>query len=400
MRRRKTAGTGLDRREFLATTSKYAALVALTAAPGSPIFEMAAAYAATESEKKAKAEHVLLFGSTETLHKWPHGKLSHEQSNLTGMLQLKQYIEEETKGKVYVDMQFGGTLGNQIEMPRKLQQGVLAGCHASTQNAAAAAPVWNVIDFPYHVGPVDGFWKILFSKDANDTLRKKSEAQGLVTLTVFPQIRWIELRKNLGKQVRKPEDLKGLKIRVTGSKLEQVAFHILPSNATPVAWGEVYNAMKSGAVDGIHVGPAPVADVGISDVVGTQTNTEFMYNSDGTFLSTKWFRALPGALQEAILEGAYRAQVYQHKKFLPFLRDQWGIYPDSPPDSLYKKLKIDTVFLSKDERAHWVDFLSYKRNKDTYDPLIKRFGKTEYETVGRVAAAAGPVEPHRWWKTA
>jgi TRAP-type C4-dicarboxylate transport system substrate-binding protein len=400
MRNRKTSGGGIDRRDFFSRTSRYAAALALSSVPGAALFEMADAYAATEAEKKAKAEHVLLFGSTESANKWPQGKLSHEQSNMTGLLELKQYIEEETKGKVYFDLQYGGTLGDQIEMPRKLQQGVLAGCHASTQNAAAAAPVWNVVDFPYHVPPPDGFWKLLFSREVNDTLRKKSEEQGLVTLCVFPQLRWIELRKNLGRQVRKPDDLKGLKIRVTGSKLEQTTFKILPANPTPVAWGEVYNAMKSGAIDGIHVGAGPVMDVGIADVVGTQTNTEFMWNTDGAFISTAWFKKLPPALQGAILEAAYRAQVFQHKVYVPYMRDQWGVFPDSPPDSLYKKLNIDTVFLNDQERAGWKEYLSYPRNKAVFDPLIQQFGKVEYDAVGRAAQASGAVEPRRWWASA
>ncbi len=403
MRDRKSlesTGAGTDRREFMLRSSKLAVLaLARGALPtGAVLLEMAQAYAATEAEKKAKAEHVLLFSTTENANRWPAGKLSKEQSNVTGLLQLKQYVEEESKGKIYFDLQWGGTLGNQIEMPRKLQQGVLAGCHASTQNAAAAAGVWNVIDFPYVVGPVENFWKLLYSKRINDTLRKKSEEQGLVTLCIFPQIRWIEMRKNLGFVIRRPEELKGVKMRVTGSKLEQVAFQILPANPTPVAWGEVYNALKDGTVDGIHVGPAPVADYSISDVVGTQTDVEFMYNSDAAYISTSWYRKLPAALQGAIMEAAYRAQVMQHDVYESYLRDQWGLRPDSPPDTVYKKLNINTVYLTQKERDVWRDFLSYDRNKAIYDPLIERFGKAEYEAVKQIASTSGPVEKRRWWK--
>jgi TRAP-type C4-dicarboxylate transport system substrate-binding protein len=391
---------GAVRREFMLKNSKLAlwALAKGSLPVGAALFEMTEAYAATEMEKKAKAEHVLLFSTTESANRWPNGKLSKEQSNLTGMIQLKQFIEEESKGRIYFDLQYGGTLGNQIEMPRKLQQGVLAGCHAATQNAAAAAGVWNVIDFPYIVGPVENFWKLIYSKRINDTLRKKSEEQGLITLCIFPQVRWLELRKGLNYVVRKPEDLKGVKMRVTGSKLEQTAFQILPANPTPVAWGEVYNALKDGTVDGIHVGPAPVADYSISEVVGTQTDVEFMYNSDAAFISTTWYKKLPQVLQGAVMEAAYRTQVMQHEVYESYLKDQWGIRADSPPDSLYKKLNINTVYLTQKERDVWKDFLSYDRNKAIYDPLIERFGKTEYEAVKSVANAAGAVEKRRWWQ--
>jgi len=388
------------RRRFLSDASNFAFLATLRGAipAGAVLYEMGAAWAQSEAELKAKAAHVMLLGSTESPNRWPGGKLSREQSNLTGMIQLKQFIQEESKGQIYVDIQYGGSLGNQIEMPRKLQQGVLAACHASTQNAAASAPVWNVIDFPYHVGPVESFWKLMFSKRINDTLRKKSEEQGLVTLCIFPQVRWIQLRKGLGFSVRRPEQLKGVKMRVTGSRLEQEAFKILPANPTPVAWGEVYNAMKDGTVDGIHIGPGPVADYNITEVVGTQTDVEFMYNSDAIYLSTSWYRKLPPALQGAVMEGSYRAQAMQYDVYEPFLRDQWGIRPNSPADSLYKKLSIDTVYLTPQEREVWREFLSYERNKAIFDPLIERFGRAEYEAVRQAATAPGGVEKRRWWQ--
>lgn len=392
--------TDARRREFLSSSTSYAFLASLRGAfpVGAVFYEMADAFAATEAEKKSKAEHVMLLGCTESPNRWPNGKLSKQQSNITGIVELKEFIQEESNGKIYVDLQYGGTLGNQIEMPRKLQQGVLAACHASTQNAAAVAPVWNVLDFPYHIGPADSFWKLMYSKDINETLRKKSEQQGMIALCVFPQIRWIQLRKGLGFNVRTPDQLKGLKVRVTGSRLEQEAFKILPTNPTPVVWGEVYNAMKDGTVDGIHIGPGPVADYNITEVVGTQTDVEFMYNSDAVYVSTSWYRKLPPALQEAVLEGAFRAQSMQHDVYEPYLRDQWGIRQDSPADSVYKKLTIDTVYLTPKERDVWRDYLSYERNKNIFDPLIERFGKTEYDMVKKVASASGPVEKRRWWK--
>jgi len=402
MDHRKLSASQHTRRTFMSLAARYGGSAATLAWFGVPagvsLLEVAKAYAQTEDEKKKKADHVILTGITENPKRWPQGKLSHEQSNLTGVIQWKENIEKHTNGKVYVDLQYGGSLGSQIDMPKKLQQGTLQGAHGSTQNAAASATVWNVIDFPYHVGPIDNFWRMVFSKEFNDVVRKKSEQQGLVMTAIFPQIRRIEYRKGLDRDVRRPEDIKGLKIRVTGSKLEQAAFKILPANPTPVAWGETYNALKEGAVDGLHVGPGPIADVNISEVIGQLVDTEFMYNSDAMFISTRWYRALPAAIQEQIMEACYDTQVFQHKVYEPYLRDQWGIRPDSPADSIWQKLKPKFIFLNQKERDGWRDFLSYDRNKATYDPLIDQFGRKEYETTGKVANEKSKVEPRRWWK--
>ncbi|MBX3513435.1 MAG: TRAP transporter substrate-binding protein [Xanthobacteraceae bacterium] len=402
MDEKKLFGPHQTRRQFMSLASRFGGSAATLAWFGAPLgvslLEVTKAYAQTEAEKKSKADHIILTGITENPKRWPNGKLSTEQSNLTGVIQWKENIEKHTNGKVYVDLQYGGSLGNQIDMPKKLQQGTLQGAHGSTQNAAASASVWNVIDFPYHVGPVENFWRLVFSKEFNDVVRKKSEQQGLVMTVIFPQVRWMEYRKGLGREVRRPEDIKGLKIRVTGSKLEQTAFRILPANPTPVAWGETYNALKEGAVDGLHVGPGPIADVNISEVIGQLVDTEFMYNSDAMYLSARWYRALPAAIQEQIMEACYDTQVFQHKVYESYLRDQWGIRADSPPDSIWQKLKPQFIYLNTQELDAWKEYLSYGRNKAIYDPLIAQFGKKEYETTGKVANEKSPVSPRRWWK--
>ena len=391
-----------SRRGFISLASRFggsAALLAWIGLPaGATLLQATKAFAQSEAEKKQAAKHVMLTGITESPRRWPDGKLSTEQSNLTGVIEWKRNIEKHSGGQIYVDLQYGGALGSQIDMPRKLQQATLQAAHGSTQNLAASASVWNVTDFPYHIGPVDNFWRLVYSKEFNDTVRKKSEQQGVLVLTFFPQIRWLQLRRGLNREVRLPEDTRGLKIRVTGSKLEQTAFKILPANATPVAWGETYSALQDGAVDGIHVGPGPVADVNISEVIGQLLNTEFMYNTDSLLVSVRWFRSLPPAMQEAILEASYDTQIFQHESYYPFLRDQWGIFPDSPKDSIWQKLNPRFVYLKPEERKQWEDYLSYARSKAIYDPLIEQFGKAEYEATGRVAHETSPLERRRWWK--
>jgi hypothetical protein len=116
------------------------------------------------------------------------------------------------------------------------------------------------------------------------------------------------------------------------------------------------------------------------------------------FISTRWLRGLPAAVQEGILEGAYETQVFQHNVYHSYLRDQWGIYPDSPKDTIWQKLNPRFVYLTPKEREAWEAYLSYDKNKAIYDPLIEQFGKVEYEATGRIAHEKSKVEQRRWWK--
>lgn len=395
----------LARRKFLQLCAAYGTTAALggvlvaTANAGEKEIKQHISIQAEEEDKKAaEAKHTMILGLDGVANRWPDGVLCNSTMWIVGAWRLKENIEKQSKGAIYVKIVEGAALGGQVKAARKVQQGIIQACSASTQNMAAFAPVWNVTDIPYAIGSVENYWKLLYSKEINDTLRAKSMEQGVMNLATFPQTRWLELKMGLPEDVRMPEQLKGLKIRVTGSKFEQAIFDILPSSPTPIAWGEVYTAMKEGAIDGIHVGPASVADAGIHEVVGQLVNTEMMYNADTFWLNSKWFKNLSPVLQEAVLEGSYQTQLFIEGIYEPLHALQAGLRSDSPPDAIWKTVGTKQIMLTDDERAAWQEFLSFANNKDRFEPMVKKFGKAEYEAVQRVAKS-GDTEKGRWWKS-
>ncbi len=394
----------LDRRNFLhlcatfGTTAAIGGVLAAVANAGEKEIKQQISIQADEEKKKAaKAKHNLILGLDGVANRWPDGVICTSTMWVVGAWRLKENIEKHSNGSIYVQIVEGGALGGQVKAARKVQQGIIQACTASTQNMAAFAPVWNVTDIPFAVGPVENYWKLLYSKEINDTLRATSMAQGVMNLATFPQTRWLELKMGLPGDVRLPEHLNGLKIRVTGSKLEQAIFDILPSSPTPIAWGEVYTAMKEGAIDGIHVGPASVADAGIHEVVGQLVNTEFMYNADTFWLNTRWFKKLSPVLQEAVLEASYQTQLFIEAIYEPLHSLQAGLRPNSPPDAIWKKVGARQVILTAEEKAAWQEFLSFENNKERFEPMVKQFGQKEFEAVTRVAKS-GDTEKGRWWK--
>ena len=54
------------------------------------------------------------------------------------------------------------------------------------------------------------------------------------------------------KEVKTPEDLKGLKIRTIQTPTYVAALNAMGAAATPMAFGEIYTALQTGVVDGIE----------------------------------------------------------------------------------------------------------------------------------------------------
>lgn len=397
MKKNKHPSGALTRREALRLSARYGAAVASVGAAymlGGGALRFAEA-AASEAEKKANAEHVLTVGLDGTLNKFPDRPVVQHSTWIHGVPEFKQFIEKNSEGRIYVDIHDAGALGSQTTALKKVQQGIIQGGSCSTQNAAQLAPIWNVTDVPYSIGPVENAWKVYFSKEFNDAVRAESEKRRLMLAFVLPVPRWLEMSQNVGSEIRKPQDLDGMKMRVTGSKFEQAAFEILPANGTPIAWSELFAALKDGAVDGIHVSPTSVYDGGMAPAIGQIVDTAWMYNSDGIWLNAAWVRKLPGELSDVVMEASYLCQKKIFDDFEVMLRDATGIAPDSGNVG-WKASGAKIIHLTDDERAVWKDFLSLERNKDRLDPMIEQFGRKEYEMVVEVARTGDPT-PRRWW---
>src|SRR5699024_11916155 len=55
---------------------------------------------------------------------------------------------------------------------------------------------------------------------------------------------------NTEKEITKPEDMKGMKIRVQESDIAIDTVEALGASATPMEYGEVYSSLQTGVIDG------------------------------------------------------------------------------------------------------------------------------------------------------
>lgn len=84
-----------------------------------------------------------------------------------------------------------------------------------------------------------------FGKAVKDRIESE---QGFVVLGIFENgFRHVV---NTKRAITKPEDMDGLKIRVTGSKFKRDGFSAIGADPVPVAWQETFTAIQQGVVDG------------------------------------------------------------------------------------------------------------------------------------------------------
>lgn len=298
-----------------------------------------------------------------------------EEFGATAVSKFKELVETHSDGRIMVDVYAGGLLGDQAVMVQKVQQGIIQATQVSMQNYTQFSPSYNILDFPYLFGGSrDVFEKFLdhpyFSESAFAT---ESESKGLrIVPGMWANLgmRSLGISRRSGVEVREPGQLKGLKIRVTNSRVEQQAFALTPANPVSINWGETYQALQQGACDGLNVAVAPLAMARINETLGSCTFIDATPNAHVTVISKSWFDSLPQELQEVIDRSGREAWAWQKSEQSKL---------DEHTLATWKEQGITVIRSTPEERQAWVDAIGHQRPE--WDQWRERYGKDVYDKV-------------------
>lgn len=109
---------------------------------------------------------------------------------------------------------------------------------------------------------------------------------------------------NNKRAVTKPEDLKGLKIRVPGSEVYMDTFTALGANPTAMSWSEVFTAIQQGTIDGQENGCSITKSAKMDEIQKYMTIWNYSYENDLFIANTKVWETLPENTQQLLRECA------------------------------------------------------------------------------------------------
>jgi len=319
----------------------------------------------------AKPDHKLVFGHT-------FGKAT-EDVMITGLNVWKERAEALAEGSLELDIHEAGSLGGQTVLPQKVLTGAIQGCQLSTQNFTPYSDVYNLLDFPYMFPSNEKFEQVLAS-DAfqSSAFMSQPASKGfriVPGMWANAGFRVLGISKKADRIVKSPEDLKDIKIRVTGSKVEQQVFRLTPASPVSIAWGETYQALQQGAADALNVGLGPLTATKIYETLGSATLSEINFNCHLTALSGRWFDSLPGRVQDAVLQGAAESFAYQREgqaKANQEMIDMW------------KAAGIEVTVLTPEEKKVWNETLGH--TLPVWDSFKQDYGADLYADLVNMAA--------------
>ena len=204
-----------------------------------------------------------------------------------------------------------GQLGNQTELIQQLQKGSVQMSTTSMADLGNYAPIVNLVDIPFIFRDKKHAWAIS-DGPIGEMMREKVVQEAKVLVYGWWSI-GVRSIFNSKKPIFTPEDLKGMKIRTQPNALHVAAFEAFGTLPTPIAYTELYNALRQKVVDGAENDPVGVLTMKFYEACKFYSMTEHMINVGGAacLISPHFYNALPPAEKENLMNVAKEATAYQ-----------------------------------------------------------------------------------------
>ncbi|MBG6206427.1 tripartite ATP-independent transporter DctP family solute receptor [Labrenzia sp. EL_126] len=227
-----------------------------------------------------------------------------------GMESFVKEVSEKTDGAISGKVFHSGVLGSQPDAIEQTRLGVIDFGVFSLGPMGQVVPEANVVSLPFIFKDVDQMYKVM-DGEPGKALSKGLEAKGLVALGYYDA--GARSFYTSVKAINEPADVEGMKIRVMNNDLFVGMVDSLGGNATPMAFAEVYQAIKTGVVDGAENNPPSYESTNHFEVAGYYSLTQHLIIPECLCMSKKTFDSLTPEQQEIVRVAGRNSTELQRK---------------------------------------------------------------------------------------
>jgi len=223
---------------------------------------------------------------------------------------MGEIIKAKTNGALDLKVFADSTLGNAQAAISGTRGGTIDIAVSGSSNFSGLVPLFGVMDIPFLFKDSAHAYRALDGKVGQDLLDKMGEF-GLKGLAYWDN-GWREVTNSKG-PVRTPADVKGLKIRTTGSPVHIEAFKLLGANPVPMPLAELYTALEMKTVDAQEHPLGVLWSAKLYEVQKHLSITNHAYSPLIVTMNKAKFDALPPAQQKIVVDAAHEAGQLQRK---------------------------------------------------------------------------------------
>lgn len=218
-----------------------------------------------------------------------------------GVLEFTAQVERNCGGRLRVESYPAGATGGELEMVQDVGAGTLEMTFTSSAVFTAVAPELSIFDIPFLFRDI-AHARNVFDGEIGKAALIRLEPQGIIGLG------WGEngLRHitTLDRPVRRPEDLKGIKIRVPQSDVMVAGFKAFGADAQSLPFPEVYSALSAGVFQSEENSIATILSANFDKVQHYLSLTGHVYSPSAFLISKRVFDRIQPEDQHALRAAA------------------------------------------------------------------------------------------------
>jgi TRAP-type transport system periplasmic protein len=299
-----------------------------------------------------------------------------------GATKFAELVKEKTGGKMNVKPYYSSQLlkGAQLQAAQLVATGVIDCALESTINISPVITECNVFSLPFFINTFENLDKMTAGQTGKAIFAAMAN-KGLVGLD------WAEngFRQvtNNKRAIQRPEDMKGLKLRVVGSPIFIDIYRQLGADPVNMNWGDAVTAFQQGVVDGQENPVGVLVPVQIWQYNKYATFWNYLVDPLIFYWNQKEWNAFPPDVKKAVQEAAAEAGRFEialsragldGEKSIDILKKEFNHTMEVPEPVKFMESKGMTVtFLSNDDVAAFE-----AATKPVLDKWVKEIGEDLY----------------------
>jgi tripartite ATP-independent transporter DctP family solute receptor len=270
---------------------------------------------------------------------------------------FKESLDKAAPNQFDVQIHLNASLFKQGAEPAAMARGNLELTTVSAFDMAKLVPEFSIFTAGYIVRDPQHQQKVFNGPIGDELFKAVADKMEITVLsTAYLGTRQVNLRE--ARNVRTPADLKGIKLRMPGSKEWLFLGETLGATATPLAFGEVYMGLKTGTIDG-QDNPLPtVRAAKFYEVTKQLVLTNHLVDSLFIAIASKTWNGMTAAQKQAVKAAALAAATFnndnrikEEAQIIDFFKQQ-GLQVNTPDVEAFRK-SVQDAYAKSDYAKVW-----------------------------------------------
>ncbi len=223
---------------------------------------------------------------------------------------FNEVLKKKTNGALEIKIFADSTLGAFQAAISGVRNGTIDMAVSGSGNFVGMIPLLGIFDIPFMFKDTAHAYRVLDGKVGDEMLARFGEF-GMKGLAFWDN-GWRQMT-NSKRPIKTPEDVKGLKMRTTGSPAHIEAFKLLGANAVPMPLAELYTALEMRTVDAQE---HPIGVLWSAKLYEVQKHVSLTYHAYSALvlvMNKKRFDGFSPEYQKALVEAAREGAQYQRQ---------------------------------------------------------------------------------------